>query len=145
MELFLYDLLKHKNLIFKAEKTFKNCKDKNLLLFDIYLKNENIIIECDGLQHFENVKHFGGQERFKDTKHHDNIKNNFCKQNNIPILRIPYTYDSIKDKQKIESFVLDFIKTKTVPQEILDFYSKYKFSDYVKYVKELNEKNKIAV
>lgn len=60
MELFLYDLLKHKNFIFKAEKTFKNCKDKNLLLFDIYLKNENIIIECDGLQHFENVKHFGG-------------------------------------------------------------------------------------
>ncbi len=139
-EILIHNLMKKRNILFKTEKTFKNCKDVNLLPFDIYLPNENIIIECDGMQHFKTVEYFGGKKGFKIRKFHDNIKNSFCRENDIPILRIPYTYDSVVDKQKIESLILDFIKTKTVPQEILDYYSQFKFSNYVECVEELNKK-----
>lgn len=30
-------------------------------------------------------------EKTKQTQKHDKIKNNWCKENNIPIIRIPYT------------------------------------------------------
>ena len=138
-EVLIYNLMKKENISFDAEKTFQNCKDKNHLPFDIYLANKNMMIECDGMQHFKTIEYFGGKEGLKTVKKHDCMKNNFCKENNIPILRIPYTYDPVIDKQKIELLVLDFIKTKTVPQEILDYYSKYKFSNYVKCVLELNK------
>lgn len=140
-EILIYNLMKKENIFFETEKTFTNCKDTNLLPFDIYLPNKNIIIECDGMQHFKSIDYFGGKNGFKLTRKHDNIKNNFCKNNNISIFRIPYIYDSFKDKQKIESLVIEFIKTKIVPQEILDFYSKYKSNNYVKCAIELNNKN----
>ena len=137
----VYNLLTSKNIFFKAEESFDNCKDKKVLPFDVYLPNKNIIIECDGMQHFKAKKDFfGGKEGLKTNKKHDRIKNNFCKENNIPILRIPYNYDPIVDKNKIESLVLDFIKTKQVPQEILDIYSQYKFSNYVECAMELNKR-----
>lgn len=31
------------------------------------------------------------EEKTKQTQEHDRIKNDYCKQNNIPIIRIPYT------------------------------------------------------
>ena len=142
-EQLIYYFMKIENIIFDTEKTFKNCKDKNLLPFDVYLSNENIIIECDGMQHFKAIDYFGGKESFKIRKFHDNIKNKFCRDNNIAILRIPYIYDPVVDKQKIESLVIEFIKTKMVSQEILDFYSQYKSNNYVECALELNNKIQI--
>ena len=55
----------------------------------------------------------------------------FCKDNNIPLLRIPYIYDVVKDKDKIEKFINDFIQTKEIPLEISDFYKNIPFSTYV--------------
>ena len=47
-------------------------------------------IEYDGKQHFSQYDFFGGEEGFETIKKHDNIKNEFCKNNNIKLLRIPY-------------------------------------------------------
>ncbi len=77
------------------EYRFLDCKDKRPLPFDFYIEDFNCIIEFDGIQHFEPVY---GQEQFDYILRHDNIKNNYCHQNNIRIIRIPYwDYDAIED------------------------------------------------
>ena len=78
------------NIEYEMQKTFDNCIDVKLLPFDFYLPINNITIEYDGIQHFEPVEIFGGQEAFEKTVKHDNIKNEYCKNNGISLLRIPY-------------------------------------------------------
>jgi very-short-patch-repair endonuclease len=74
----------------------KNCKDIYPLPFDFYLPQYNICIEADGKQHSEPVQ-FGDMsyedavENFAIVKKHDEIKNKYCKDNNIELIRIPYT------------------------------------------------------
>ena len=82
-------LIKH-NLRYKSEKKFKNCKDKKELPFDFYLPEQNLCIEYDGIQHFKPIEFFGGQNTFDKRKKHDQIKNNFCDNNNISLIRINY-------------------------------------------------------
>lgn len=71
---------------FIQEKRFVDCRDKKPLPFDFYLPQYNLIIEFDGRQHFEEV----GYGNYKITVEHDKIKNQYCKDNNICLLRIPY-------------------------------------------------------
>lgn len=54
------------------------------------------LIEYDGVQHFEPIDHFGGEEKFQLQQERDQRKDQYCQQNNIFLLRIPYTdYDNI--------------------------------------------------
>jgi hypothetical protein len=90
----------HRNEIFhKKSFTFDNCRNINPLPFDFAVLNSNgdlsMIIEYDGEQHFYPVDFAGkglawAEERFSETKKHDSIKNTYCKDNNIPLYRIPY-------------------------------------------------------
>lgn len=85
------ELLINNNIIFQQEKSFQTCKgSKNFLPFDFYINNE-YLIEYDGQQHFHPIEIFGGQERFLFTQERDKIKTDWCLQNNIPLIRIPYT------------------------------------------------------
>lgn len=88
------------------EYTFKECKHIRPLPFDFALFDHNktliSLIEYDGEQHFKPVN-FGGMsdekalEGHQNTVRNDNIKNQYCKDNNIPLLRIPYwEFDNIE-------------------------------------------------
>jgi len=83
-------LLDKKNIIHIRQKKFDDCKNKQYLPFDFYLPEHNMCIEYDGRQHFEPVYDFGGLDQFEKTKINDNIKNEYCKNNNIKLLRISY-------------------------------------------------------
>lgn len=84
-------LLKENNFILVKEKTFDNCVNKIKLRFDFYVNN-SYIIEYDGRQHFiQGNGVYDNREKFMKTRQHDYIKNNYCFQHNIPIIRIPYT------------------------------------------------------
>jgi hypothetical protein len=48
-------------------------------------------IEYDGAQHYQVVERWGGVKSFYDRQLKDKIKTDFCKNNNINLLRIPYT------------------------------------------------------
>jgi hypothetical protein len=48
-------------------------------------------IEFDGKQHFIVPEQWGGDKYLLDVKRLDNIKNEYCKNNNIRLLRIKYT------------------------------------------------------
>ena len=130
-EMLICNFLKAENMSFDVEWKMKT-NSKQLFRFDIFISPHKLMIECDGEQHFRPIKHFGGTKKFNQRKINDNIKNDFCKSQNIPLLRIPYIYDPVVDKDKIEKFVLDFIQTKQVPQEIIEFYAKHPFSNYCK-------------
>lgn len=90
------------NVKYVVQKRFKGCKDKRTLPFDFYLPERNTCIEYDGEQHYRPVR-FGGisvddsDKRFEYVKYHDEIKNNYCKSNNIKLIRIPYFKDVYKE------------------------------------------------
>ena len=94
------EYLKSKNIDFKREYRFKDCKDKIPLPFDFYLPKLNICIETDGKQHYEVVNSFGGEEDFNKRKLHDEIQNESCHKKNIKLIRIPY-YEFNNDNWKI--------------------------------------------
>jgi len=84
-------LLTDNNIKFKPQKTFEGCKYKYSLSFDFYLPNFNTCIEYDGKQHYFDI--YNCPEEFKNTQLRDKIKNKFCKDNNIKLLRIKYGED----------------------------------------------------
>lgn len=80
-------LLKNANIPFEVQYKFPSCKDKKELPFDFYVNNK-YLIEYDGEQHYDEDSIFD----YKYTHRHDLIKNQWCKDNNIPLIRIPYTH-----------------------------------------------------
>lgn len=78
------------NIKYSMEYTFDKCRSLIPLPFDFYLEDYNVCIEFDGQQHFELNTFFGGQEDFDALKVRDEIKNNFCRENGIQLIRIPY-------------------------------------------------------
>lgn len=63
--------------------------------FAIFQNNQlAYFIEFDGEQHFENmcnkISGFCTPEKYQKTHERDIIKNQWCKDNNIPLIRIPY-------------------------------------------------------
>lgn len=85
-------LLEKNNIQYKREYTFQDCKDKRELPFDFYLPNYNTLIEYDGEQHFYPIEAFGGEKDFLIRQKHDAMKNAYCLQNKITLIRIPYTH-----------------------------------------------------
>lgn len=86
--------LKENNIQYETQKTFNNClnpKTNHKLKFDFYIPLFNLCIEYDGELHYKSLKHFGGDEGLKYIKYKDKIKTKYCKENNIKLLRIPYT------------------------------------------------------
>lgn len=86
------ELLDKYNILYETQKTFNDYKSsKNALLkFDFYLPEQQICIEIDGRQHHEPVSHFGGEKAFQELQKNDIIKNKYCNQSNIKMVRIDY-------------------------------------------------------
>ena len=69
-----------------------NPKTNGRLRFDFYLPDYNLCIEFDGEQHFKTGKWAWTKEiKAEDIRYRDNLKNQFCADNSINLLRIPYT------------------------------------------------------
>ncbi len=88
-EVKIQNYLNNQNIKYISQKRFKDCKDKRTLPFDFYLPDYNCCIEFDGQQHYEP---YFGIENLNKTQYHDEIKNKYCKTNNIKLIRIPYFY-----------------------------------------------------
>lgn len=92
-EKIIQNILKENNINFISQYIFKDfvyedtkCNPR----YDFYLPDYNRLIEFDGQLHYmekEGYKHQSLKERQKK----DQIKNNYAKQHNIPLVRIPYT------------------------------------------------------
>lgn len=75
--------------------------------FDFYLTDFHCAIEYDGKQHFEPIDFFGGEQTFNQQQKRDAEKEKYCYNNNIKLIRIPYTittYNKIKEKIEKELY-----------------------------------------
>ena len=81
---------------FEKEKNFPEFKTYR---YDFYIPSENLVIEVDGQQHFTG---WGNNYlSLKEEKKRDAIKNQFCIDNFIKILRIKY--------DKIDMLTLEYL------------------------------------
>jgi len=87
-------ILKNKNILYIREMKFDDCKDKQHLPFDFYLPNLNMCLEFDGRQHYKEIF---GKSKLTYTQKHDKIKDEYCKNNNIRLLRIKYD-ENVEEK-----------------------------------------------
>ena len=91
------NFLNNNNIEYIEQYKFKDCKYKRPLPFDFYIPSLNLCIEYDGKQHYEIDSFYNEIDDFIEIKIRDTIKNIYCKQNNIDLLRIPYfNYDNIE-------------------------------------------------
>lgn len=87
-------LLEHNNIKYEKEKLFDWLGKQRL---DFYLPDYNIAIECQGIQHFKPIKHFGGDDKFKYTQKMDELKYKLCSTNGVDILY----FSNVKRKNTI--------------------------------------------
>lgn len=95
----IYGLLKVKNIVFQEQYTMDDCKNVLCLRFDFALdiRNELILIEYNGRQHFESVDIFGGEDYLSTIKKNDKIKKEYCDKKGIKLHYIDYT-QNIKEE-----------------------------------------------
>lgn len=76
----------------------KSINPSGYAYIDFYLPKYNLFIEYNGEQHYINRIHFGGKILdFKRQQKRDEFVRNYCKNNNIRLLEIPYTEKNIKE------------------------------------------------
>lgn len=87
---------------FEYQKKFEDCinpKTNQKLRFDFYLPDYNTCIEYDGVQHFK--EHKGSWDRLEDIQYRDNLKDQYCEEHNIKLIRIPYIDKPLLNKEYI--------------------------------------------
>lgn len=102
------DILKAIKVEYKKQYTFDDCIDKQRLRFDFAIfKNDKLscLIEYDGKQHYEPIEYFGGIDEYQDRVRKDNIKNEYCKNNFIPLYRFTYAESKDDIEKKITNIV----------------------------------------
>ena len=112
-ERYVAKILDKYNINYEHQYWFDDCRIQLPLPFDFALFKDNRLIglcEYQGKQHYEPVDFASkgiewAEKQFERNKYSDNIKRTYCKNNNIPLLEIPYwEYDNA------ENIILDFIK-----------------------------------
>ena len=92
------------------QKEFKVCIDNIRYRFDFYLPKYDLMIEYDGEQHYKPMRYHKDNEDkniedFIKRQKRDEIKNNYCRDNNINLLRIPYY-----EKENIDSIIINYLQ-----------------------------------
>lgn len=77
---------------------------------DFYLPDYNVAIECQGMQHFEEIEHFGGKQGFDECIKRDNLKKDLCAKHNIKLLyyanyEYNFPYEVITDKNILSKII----------------------------------------
>ena len=57
-------------------------------------KHEYILIEYNGIQHYESKDYFGGEAALKKQKEHDKRKRDYAKKHGYKLITVKYTYDT---------------------------------------------------
>lgn len=115
-ESYISKILRENNISFAKQYYFNDLKSKqgSHYFFDFGIIDSYgkllYLIEYDGIQHFDKNHQFGNKEEtLKNIQERDKIKNNYCLEHKIPLIRIPYTYLSkiniIDLKLETSSFV----------------------------------------
>ncbi|QLL30666.1 hypothetical protein HG536_0A04820 [Torulaspora globosa] len=86
---------------FESQKRFPDLRYEKSLRCDFYLEQFNLIIEFDGIQHFEPVEAWGGFEEFLRVQARDRAKDDYCTEKRINLLRMKDGQDVIQGVQDL--------------------------------------------
>lgn len=106
-ELKIAEILDAHTVIYQEQYFFKDFSKFSAFDFALFDKMGNLLglIEYDGEQHYKPIKAWGGEEQFKIQQERDSRKNEYCKQQGIRLLRIPYTdFEKINLNYLLNSF-----------------------------------------
>lgn len=103
LEIWIKSFLDERKIRWEFGKKF-DLKYKKQLSFDFWLPDYSICIECDGIQHHQPVDFFGGKERLDEQVIKDTMKDEWCKQNNIYLIRIT---DFVNPFDMIDATIID--------------------------------------
>ena len=100
-EEYIKQYLQENNTVYYAQQKFSNLFGINngKLSYDFAIpdaKSRFILIEYNGIQHYESDEFFGGEEQFKKQQEHDRRKREYAKQHGYKLITIKYTYDTYK-------------------------------------------------
>lgn len=102
-------------------------RNKHFVEIDFILEIDNLEywIEYNGRQHYEFSDDFfhGNIENFLKQKERDQNVRDYCKENNIHLIEIPYIYDTYR---KIKEFLDKVILQGIDPNKLIDYKSLYK-------------------
>ena len=87
------NLLKENNITYAREYSFEDLVSKKRLRFDFAVFRDNQLshlIEFDGRQHNNDYTPWGSKETLQERQERDNLKNKYCQDKNIKLIRIPY-------------------------------------------------------
>jgi len=106
----------------ERQKTFQGCTNKKEgrhcrpLWFDFYIPSLNTVVEYDGDQHFIPSRQYG-DKKYESTVENDLLKNAYCKEKGIKMIRIPYNLRG----ELIESELINALDSKE-PFQLLGNY-----------------------
>lgn len=63
------------------------------LELDIYIEERDFGIEYQGIQHYEPVEHWGGEQGLKERKQRDKRKKKLCRKNGVNLIYFTYNED----------------------------------------------------
>ena len=72
----------------EPQKKFLNLRNIKQLTYDFHLPDYNLLVEFDGMQHYKPIKFYGGIKSLYSRRTNDQLKNNYCRENNIYIMMI---------------------------------------------------------
>ena len=99
-EILITKILDMFNIKYEYQKTFDDLRDINLLSYDFYIPDQNILIEYQGRQHYEPVDIFGGKKQFSIQQKHDQMKSDYAKKHGYNLIAVPYTEDTFSKIKK---------------------------------------------
>ena len=86
-------------------------RDSNLVIIDfkININNKTYFIEYHGRQHYEYIEFFhnGNKINFEKQQNRDSQLRNYCKDNNIILIEIPYTVKNLTDLSNYLNILLE--------------------------------------
>ena len=106
---------------FERQKIFLKCRDKKCLPFDFYLTRRRILMEVDGVQHYQPSSFTNNKSRvfrercFASVKKHDKMRNDFAKNSGLVMIRIPYWV--VRDKAKLRDWLVRRLRNKGVVKQ----------------------------
>ena len=128
-ELKIKEIFNNLGLAYKSNLTFPDClgvTGKRLKFdFGVFDNNKNLryVIEFDGTQHFIcEERGWGSKENFEKQQIRDRLKDKYCFDRNIPIIRIPYVMLNFMTIDDLRLETSNFILTRENEEA---YYKKY--------------------
>lgn len=108
-----YDYLTNLGLDFEIQKTFEGLRGVNggVLRYDFYIPSLNLLLEINGVQHYESVGLWGGEERLLIQMENDNRKKAFARAMGINLVEIRCYSEREVDKlrEKLDKVINEYI------------------------------------